>query len=198
MIRVAIVDDHPVVRDGTAALLQAQPDIEVVACAGDASAALPILADTALDVVLLDVRLESTSGLQLVPRERMNEKPAILVFTAYDYPMYADAAFRVGAAGFVLKSAPFEEVLAAIRAAAAGRLVFGLRPSRQVKLTRREAAIVSLVVEGRTNDEIAATLGISARTVETHLRRVFERANLGSRTELATRALREGWLDAPN
>lgn len=198
MIRVAIVDDHPVVRDGTAALLGAEADIEVVASAGDAEAAIPLLTDTSLDVILLDVRLESASGLQLIPRERVPAKPAILVFTAYDYPKYAEAAFRMGAAGFVLKSAPLAEVLAAVRAAAAGRLVFGLRPAAQVRLTPRETAIVSLVVEGRTNDEVGAALGISARTVETHLRRIFERANLGSRTELASRALREGWLEAPN
>lgn len=196
MIRLAIVDDHPVVREGTAALLREQPDIEVVALAGDAQAAAPLLADETLDVVLLDIRLGSASGLQLLPAER-RPKPAILILTAYDYPHYAETALRLGASGYVLKSTPFRELLSAIHGVAAGQLVFGVRPSRHVRLTPREAAIVSLVVDGHSNDEIAGQLRISSRTVETHLRHLFERLGLASRTELATRALREGWLDLP-
>ncbi len=93
-------------------------------------------------------------------------------------------------------SRPFNELLSAIHRAAAGELVFGVRPSSHVRLTPREAAIVSLVVDGRSNDEIAGQLEISSRTVET-LRHLFERLGLTSRTELATRALREGWLELP-
>lgn len=198
MIRLAIVDDHPVVREGMAALLREQPDIEVVALAGDAEAAAPLLADETLDVVLLDIRLGSASGLQLLlPAEGRSLKPAIVVLTAYDYPQYAEAALRLGASGYVLKSTPFGELLSAIHRAAAGQLVFGVRPSGGVRLTPREAVVVSMVVEGRSNDEIAGQLGISPRTVETHLRHLFERLGLASRTELATRALREGWLELP-
>jgi DNA-binding NarL/FixJ family response regulator len=197
MIRLAIIDDHAVVREGTAALLREQPDIEVVALAGDAEAAVPLLADQTLDVVLLDIRLGSASGLRLLPAEGGSPKPAIVVLTAYDYPQYADAALRLGASGYVLKSTPFNELLSAIHRAAAGELVFGVRPAGHVRLTPREVAIVALVVDGRSNDEIGGQLSISARTVETHLRHLFERLGLASRTELATRALREGWLDVP-
>jgi DNA-binding NarL/FixJ family response regulator len=196
MIRLAIVDDHPVVREGTAALLREEPDIEVVALAGDAEAAAPLMADETLDVVLLDIRLGSGSGLQLLPSER-RPKPAILVLTAYDYPHYAETALRLGASGYVLKSAPFSQLLFAIHQVAAGQIVFGVIPAGHVRLTPREAAIVSLVVDGRSNDEIAGQLSISSRTVETHLRHLFERLGLASRTELATRALKEGWLDVP-
>jgi DNA-binding NarL/FixJ family response regulator len=196
VIRVAIVDDHPVVRDGTAALLREQPDIEVVATAGDAGAAVPILTDETLDVVLLDIRLGASSGLQLLSEPRAG-RPAIVILTAYDYPQYAEAALRLGASGFVLKRAPFADLLSAIRRAAAGELVFQVRPAEHLHLTPREAAIVGLVVEGRSNDEIAGQLGISPRTVETHIRRLFERLGLASRTELAARALREGWMDVP-
>lgn len=197
MIRVAIVDDHPVVREGTAALLREQPDIEVAATAGDPDAAKPILADETLDVVLLDIRLGASSGLQLLGDGPRPPKPAIVVLTAYDYPQYADAALRLGAAGFVLKRSPFSELLSAIRRAAAGELVFGVRPVNGVRLTPRETAIISLLVDGLSNDEIAGRLGISVRTVETHLGHLFERLGLASRTELVSRALREGWLDVP-
>ena len=125
--------------------------------------------------------------------------PAIVVVTAYDYPQYVEAALRLGAAGFVLKTAPVAELLDAIRRAAAGGLAFAQRPrgSVAVALSPREQDVVRLVVEGRSNDEIGLALGIGAKTVESHLRRLFERLDVASRTELATRALREGWLELP-
>jgi len=97
--------------------------------------------------------------------------------------------------GFVVKTAPTAELLDAIRRAAAGGMTFGVRPGRGVSLTERERQVVRRVVEGASNDEIGAQLGISTRTVESHLRRLFERLGLASRTELATRALQEGWLE---
>ncbi len=121
--------------------------------------------------------------------------PAVVVLTSYDYPQYADAALRLGAVGFVVKTAPTTELLDAIRRAAAGGMTFGVRPGRGVSLTERERQVVRRVVEGASNDEIGAQLGISTRTVESHLRRLFERLGLASRTELATRALQEGWLE---
>ena len=118
--------------------------------------------------------------------------------TAYDYPQYAEAALRLGAAGLVLKTAPMAELVEAIRRAAAGGLSFARRPGAgAVHLTERELDVVRLLVEGRSNDEIGAALGIGAKTVETHLGRLFERLGVASRTELATRAVREGWLDVP-
>ena len=127
------------------------------------------------------------------------QRPAIIVLTAYDYPQYAEAALRLGAAGFVLKTAPMAELLDAIRRAASGGLAFGVRPRAddRARLSPRELEVVRLVVDGRSNDEIGAGLGIGAKTVETHLARLFERFGIASRTELATRALREGWLDLP-
>lgn len=200
-IRLAIVDDHPVVREGTAALLRSQPALEVVGGAGSIEEAVAHrLADAELvDVLLLDIRLGSQSGLGLLGSAAAARRPAIVILTSYDYPQYAEAALRLGAAGFVLKTAPIRELLAAIRQAAAGGLAFGVRPTAGAvaRLSAREHDVVRLVVEGRSNDEIAGALGIGAKTVETHLRRLFERFGLASRTELATRALREGWLDVP-
>ena len=126
-------------------------------------------------------------------------RPAVIVLTAYDYPQYAEAALRMGAAGFVLKTAPMTELLSAIRRAAAGGLAFDVRPdaAQRIRLSRRESQVIRLVAEGCSNDEVGTALGIGAKTVETHLARLYERFGIGSRTELATRALREGWLDLP-
>lgn len=203
-IRVAIVDDHPVVLHGTAALLGAQPGIEVAGTAGSLDEARTLLETTDADVLLLDIRLGTQSGLNLLTADPAaadpdRPRPAIIVLTAYDYPQYAEAALRLGAAGFVLKTAPMAELLDAIRRAAGGGMAFGVRPrpSDRARLSRRELEVVALVVEGRSNDEVGAALGIGAKTVETHLARLFERFSIASRTELATRALREGWLDLP-
>ena len=196
-IRVVVVDDHPVVRDGTAALLAAQDGIEIAGTAGSIEEARQVLATVASDVVLLDIRLGTESGLSLLTDE--GPRPAVVVVTAYDYPQYVEAALRLGSAGFVLYTAPIAELLDAIRRAAAGGMAFGVRPraTDRAHLSRRELDVVALVVEGRSNDEVAATLGIGAKTVETHLARLFERFGIASRTELATRALREGWLEVP-
>lgn len=195
-IRVAIVDDHPVLREGTAALLAAQRGLEIAGVAASIDEALDLIVTTDIDVVLLDIRLGTDSGLRLLPATS-GHRPAIVVLTSYDYPQYADAAMRLGASGFVLKTAPITELIDAIRVAASGGMAFGRRPVGAVRLSERELDVVRLVVEGRSNDEIAARLGIGAKTVESHLRRLFERLDLASRTELATRALREGWLDVP-
>ena len=201
-IRVAVVDDHPVVRDGTAVLLATQPGLEVVGAASSLDEAVEMIASTPIDVLLLDIRLGSDSGLRLLTGERDGQPgqpmPAVVVVTAYDYPQYADAALRLGAAGFVLKTAPVRELVGAIERAAAGGLAFGVRPRQGLdRLSPRELEVVRLVVDGRSNDEIGGALGIGSKTVETHLRRLFERFSIASRTELATRALREGWLDVP-
>jgi DNA-binding NarL/FixJ family response regulator len=208
-IRLLIVDDHPVVREGTAALLVAQPGIAVAGTAGTIAEARELISRVPADVVLLDIRLGTDSGLRLLTdsapaetgdaaRDRPS-RPGIIVLTAYDYPQYAEAALRLGASGFVLKTAPIGELLDAIRRVAAGGMAFSVRPSTTAapRLTERELDVVRLVVEGRSNDEIGARLGIGPKTVESHLRRLFERFDLASRTELATRALREGWLEVP-
>jgi DNA-binding NarL/FixJ family response regulator len=199
-IRVVVVDDHPVVREGTAALLATQPGLAIAGTAGSLAEARTLLAATVADVVLLDIRLGTDSGLNLLGGDTVDrQRPAIVVLTAYDYPQYAEAALRLGAAGFVLKTAPMSDLLDAIRRAAHGGLAFGVRPrpGDRARLSRRELEVVALVVEGRSNDEIGAALAIGAKTVETHLARIFERFGIASRTELATRALREGWLDLP-
>jgi DNA-binding NarL/FixJ family response regulator len=193
VIRVAVVDDHPLVREGTAALVDRQEDMEIAGVAGSLEELRPILEAGATDVLLLDLRLGQESGFELLRSDVA--MPAVVVVTSYDYPQYADAALRLGATGFVVKTAPTAELLDAIRRAAAGGLAFGVRPGSGVALSAREREVLQLVVHGASNDEIGSRLGISSRTVESHLRRLFERFDMASRTELAARALREGWLE---
>jgi DNA-binding NarL/FixJ family response regulator len=195
-IRVAIVDDHPVVRAGTAAIVREAPDLALVGMAATLEEARPLLDRAVVDVLLLDLRLGQDFGLSVFEGAG-DSLPAIVVATSYDYPQYVEAALRLGAVGYVLKTAPVNDLLEAIRRAALGKLSFDLRPVAGARLSSREREVVAAVVNGSSNDEIASGLGISPKTVESHLRRLFERHGVASRTELATRALRDGWLELP-
>jgi DNA-binding NarL/FixJ family response regulator len=196
-IRIVVVDDHPVFREGTAALLAREPDFTVVGVAADLDSARAILARDPPDVVLLDVRLGDENGLAII--EELVAVTAVVVLTAYDYPQYVHSAIRRGAAGFVGKSAPTEELLRAVRQAAAGGLAFDRRrlEGEPVDLTGREVQIVRLLADGSSNDEIGLALGITTKSVESALGRIFVRTSTRSRTELAVRAVQEGWLDVP-
>lgn len=196
-IRVGIIDDHPVVRDGMTALLREYADLEVVATADSVESGRQLLENRSLaQVVLLDLRLGEKSGLDLLAdRGRSAGGPAVVVLTAFDNAEYVAAACRLGAAGFVVKTAPIAQLAEAIRLAAAGVKLD--RDPSEPTLTAREQQIVRCVVDGRTNDEIGAKLSISSKTVEGHLSRLFVRQNVASRAELASRAVLEGWLDVP-
>jgi DNA-binding NarL/FixJ family response regulator len=128
----------------------------------------------------------------------VGRRPQIILWTVYDYPQYAAYAHRAGAAGFVVKTAPTAELLEAIRRVASGALHFSSWPEAGTpSLSSREREVLERVVEGRGDDEIGRELGITTRTVEAHLTRLYERLDVRSQTELATRAVREGWLDLP-
>lgn len=198
-VRVVIVDDHPALREGTAALLRREPDLEVVATVGSLSEARAVLAAQQTDVLVLDIRLQDERGLDLLADDHAAQnRPAIVVWTAYDLPQYASFAFRHGASGFVLKTAPTSELVEAIRQASAGFVRFSARPDLSaVELTPREHALLGDLVNGSSNDEIAVAMGVTTRTIESYLTRLYERFDVRSRTELAARVVREGWLDVP-
>lgn len=198
-IRVGIVDDHPVVREGTAAILADVPGFAVAGQGATVEDARALALSGEIDVLVLDIRLGSESGLRLLADLRDAGGAAVVILTSFGYPQYVDAALRNGASGYVLKTAPVSELVAAIQRAADGGLSFSVRPGAggERRPTAREIDVVRLVIEGRTNDEIGASLGIGSKTVETHLHRLYERFGVASRTELATRALREGWLEVP-
>jgi DNA-binding NarL/FixJ family response regulator len=196
-IRIAIVDDHPIVREGTAESLAREPGFELIETGEGMADADAFLTRDDIDVLLLDVRLRDGSGLVALER-RTGPGPAVVIMTAYDLPPYPEAAMRLGALGFVLKTAPIAEFAETIRHAAAGRLSFPARPSPGVHLTDREREVLARVLQGQSNDEIATGLGIAVKTVETYLSRMFGRFGVSSRTELAVRAERETWLELPS
>ena len=201
-IRIGIVDDHPVVRDGMSALLREYDDLEVVATADTVASGRRLLDGGAVDIVLLDLRLGQKSGLELLADPGgAATRPAIVILTAFDQPEYVAAASRLGAAGFVVKTAPIAQLVDAIRWAAAGA-TFGAAlgdagAATEPTLTSREQEIVRCTVEGLSNDEIGVALSISRKTVEGHMSRLFARVGVASRAELAARAVVEGWLDVP-
>jgi DNA-binding NarL/FixJ family response regulator len=195
-IRVAIVDDHAVVRDGTAALLEREADIEVVGLADSLESASTLLSQD-LDVIVLDIRIGDENGFAFLRDTSRAGRPVVVIQSAFDYPQYIEAAVRLGAAGYVLKTDPFRTLVDAIRKVAAGGMAYSVRPSRAARrpLSAREREVVRQVVDGLSNDEIAGRLGISPKTVESHLTRIYALTDVASRTELATLAMREGWME---
>jgi DNA-binding NarL/FixJ family response regulator len=199
MTRVLVVDDHPLFRDGIVALLATVPDIEVVGAAGTGHDALAGVQRWHPDVVLMDLNLPGVPGLEATRRiAASSEAPAVLVLTMVDDDDSVLAALRVGARGYVLKGASQEEVLAAIRTVAGGGAVFGQRvaervlrtrdPGTSLRLTEREAAVLALVADGRSNPEIARELAISLKTVQNHVTHVLAKMQVRDRTQAALRA----------
>ena len=188
--------------DGLRAGLEHDPDIEVVWSAPSVVTARVSLDDPELpvDVVLVDVRLPDGLGFELLPGQRA-ERPAFIVVSSFDRPLYAVTAFRAGAAGFVSKIAPIDDVLDAVRRVASGGLAFEARALDSVRdgprFSPRELEVIRLVSASLSNDEVAQRLGVSHKTVEAYLREIYRRQGFASRTELALWAEREGWLEVP-
>lgn len=204
MIRLLLVDDHPVVIGGMQKALDDSDDLEVVATAASLGEARAFLAQSAVDVALVDLRLPDGSGLELLEFVgELASTPAVLMLTSFEAPYHPQAAAARGASGFLLKTAPLEEIVEAIHIAASGRTTFSpsvSHPSADVKwqpLTSRERSIIQLLIEGRSNDEISAALDLAPKTVGWYMSRLLDRFDAQSRTALATRAEREGWLDLP-
>ncbi len=203
-IEVLVIDDHPVVLDGVVAALAKESDMRVVAQATTLEGARAALESTPPDVVLVDVRLPDGSGLDLVAEATARgTRPAWVILSAFETPQYVAAALEIGAVGYFLKSAPTREIVAAIRMAAKGGLAFtaaqlaAARRAASFRLTPIDREIVRWLLAGKSNDEIGADVGVAERTVEVHLSRLYARAGVASRTELALLAEREGWLDLP-
>ncbi len=200
MIRLAIVEDEPAMAEGLVALLQDAPDLTVVGTAGDLAGARRLLSTGGLDVVLCDIMFGgSADGLDLLREQRGQSTPAFLMFSARTNPGFYRSALDLGAAGWLSKMAPVDEIAKAVRIVAAGGRVYEdavLRTARSAmpRPTDRELEIVALMAAGLGNKEIAGRLGIRVKTVESQLRRLFDRYGTSSRTELARRATNEGWI----
>ena len=202
MIRVLLVDDHPVVRYGLAGLLGGEPDIEVVGEASDGREGVGRAAELGPDVVLMDLRMPVMDGVEATALIVATDGPRVLVLTTYDTDADILRAVEAGATGYLLKDTPRDELVEAVRAASRGETVLApplaAKLMRQVRsndqLTAREVEVLSLVSRGMSNGDIAKELFIGEATVKTHLLHVFDKLGVSDRTAAVTTAMRLGVL----
>jgi len=199
-IRVLLVDDHPAVIGGLERIIESTPDLRVVGTARTLAEASRRLRQDDIDVAIIDMRLPDGLGTTLVREASARGRPATLVLSSFDQRQYVATAVRSGAQGFLLKTASLEEVAEAIRVVDRGGLAFTAEQLRTSQaqapdLSDRERGIIAGIQDGKSNDEIAMAMGLSRKTVEASLSRMFERLGVLSRSELAIRADREGWLE---
>jgi len=201
VIRVLIVDDHPSTAMGLAALLQREPDIEVVGVAGDVDESLQLAAQLAPSLVLCDVQLQGEAGgFEILRRVRDRpDPPAVVIFSSFDYPVFHQQALALGAAGYLPKTASVSDIVAALRGVASGGTAFTASALDDASHaprppSDRELDLIRLIRSGQSNAETSARLGIGTRGVESSLRRLFGRYGVLSRTELVTLAETQGWF----
>jgi DNA-binding NarL/FixJ family response regulator len=205
-IRVLVVDDHPVVRDGLAAALESHQDIVVVGGAGSIADAVAGAERHRPDILVLDLELPDGDGASAIPRLLQTAPGAgIVVFTAYDTDERVIAAIKAGARGYLLKGAPVEEIVRAIRAVhgggshlasgAAAKVVAELAGKRRPRrLTARELDVLSHVAAGLSTKQIARDLGITERTVKFHVASIFNKLGAETRAQAVAQAARRGLL----
>lgn len=191
--RVAIVDDHALVRDGLKLLLSAQPGLQLVGEADGAATAMAMVDEHAPDLVLMDVGMKELNGIELTARlHRQHPQLRVLMLSMYDNPEYVNRAMQAGARGYVLKDAPSGEILAAIDAVTAGRTylsaaISGRMSRSQVPrpvLSPRESEILAGLARGLASRQIAEKLSLSVRTVETHRQNIRRKLGLEGQAEL--------------
>jgi DNA-binding NarL/FixJ family response regulator len=204
-IRLLIADDHPVVRDGLSGMFAADPAFEVVGEAADGAEAVRLAGSLEPDVVLMDLRMPGMDGVAAITELARTGSPArVLVLTTYDSDSYVLPAIAAGATGYLLKDAPRDELLRAVRAAAnheavlapsvAARLMDRVRPPAPALLTPREHEVLTWVAAGATNREAAARLLISEATVKTHLLNIYAKLGANDRASAVAAAFTRGIL----
>jgi DNA-binding NarL/FixJ family response regulator len=216
-IRVMLVDDQVLLRTGFRMVLAAQPDMEVVAEAGDGVEAIENLRHTAVDVVLMDVRMPRLDGVEATRRICAGpDAPKVLILTTFDLDEYAFSGLKAGASGFMLKDVPPGELLSAIRSVHSGDAVVAPSTTRRLldrfsqllpssgdphhkeleRLTGREREVLLLVAQGLSNGEIAGRLVLSEATVKTHVGRILTKLNLRDRVQVVVLAYESGLVRA--
>jgi DNA-binding NarL/FixJ family response regulator len=208
-IRILLADDHAVVRAGIRQFLEQVDDLTVVAEAEDGEAACALISQHQPDVAVLDIQMPKASGIEVTRWVRARRLPVgVLVLTAYDDDPYVMAVLKAGANGYVLKTAAPAEIIQAVRDVYAGKSALApaviqklmaqvsgpSQPQPVETLSDREVEVLSLAARGYTNKAVGAQLGISDRTVQAHLARIYGKLQATSRTEAVMRAVSLGWL----
>ena len=213
-IRILIVDDHTVLRQGTRSLLAQEPDLEVVGEAGDGEEAVALAAQVKPDVILMDIAMPKLDGIGATKQiKTLHPEISVLVLSAYDDDQFIFRLLQAGAAGYLLKSVHARELIAAIRAVSQGESVLHPSIARKVlsrfvptattpansarsswELSQREMDFLKLMVKGMSNKEIASEIGLSIRTVQGYLRQIFKKLGVSSRTEAVVYALKENLI----
>jgi NarL family two-component system response regulator LiaR len=213
-IKVMIADDHAVVREGTRQILEQEPDIEVVAEAGDGEEAVRLVGACKPDVAIIDISMPKLDGIEATKQiKKLYPTVAVLILTAYDDDQFVFNLIEAGAAGYLLKSIRSRELIEAVRAVYNGESVlhpaiarkvlnrFAPAPRENMKqkpvqmLSDREMEVLKLAARGLSNQEIAAELYLSLRTVQAHLGHIFNKLQVSSRTEAVVHALKMGWIN---
>jgi DNA-binding NarL/FixJ family response regulator len=212
VIRVLIADDETLVRGGFRMILEAQPDMEVVAEASDGRQAIELVRSLTPDVVLMDVRMPEIDGLEAARRILVNpDAPRVLVLTTFDLDEYVYEAMKIGASGFLLKAVRPEQLAEAVRVVAAGEALLaptitrrlieefvrrpppGARgPEELEELTERELEVLKLVATGMSNSQVAESLVVSEATVKTHLSHLLRKLQLADRVQAVVLAYESG------
>jgi len=211
VIRAVVADDEALVRGGVRMILEAQPDMEAVGEATDGAQTITCVAALRPDIVLMDVRMPGLDGIEATRRiSAAGSSTRVLVLTTFDHDELVYDAMRAGASGFLLKTTPPEQLVAAVRTVVAGESLLapvitrrlieafargprpGESPAVVAELTERELEILRLIARGRSNREIAAELFLSEGTVKTHVNRIFRKLDLRDRTQAVVLAYETG------
>ncbi len=209
-IRILLADDHKIVRDGLRALIEKQPDMEVVGEAADGRTAVRLVKELTPDIVIMDISMPDLNGIEAA-RQILTDAPRIKIITLsmHSDSRFVKEVFKVGASGYLLKECAFEELANAIHTVAADQIYLSPRITHVVLndylskmpmtetsvfsvLTAREREVLQLMAEGKTTKEIAYSLDLSVKTVEAHRQKIMEKSNIHSVAELTKYAIREG------
>jgi NarL family two-component system response regulator LiaR len=212
-IKILLVDDHVVLRQGTRQLLENEQDMAVIGEAGDGEEAVRQACELNPDVIVMDVAMPKLSGVEATKQIKdLIPSATVLVLTGYDYDEYILSLLEAGAAGYLLKDVSGDDLISAIRAVYAGEPVLhptvisklvarfksqgaGIaEPRAENVLTDREMEVLRLAAKGMSNKELGEELFISVRTVQAHMRSIFNKLNVGSRSEAVIYGLRKGWF----
>ena len=212
-IKVLIADDHAVVREGTRQILEQETDMDVVAEAADGEEAVALAGASRPDVAIIDIAMPKMDGIEATKRiKALYPNIAVLILSAYDDDQFVFGLLEAGAAGYLLKSVRGRELVNAVRQVYAGESVLHPSIARKVlnrfvpssgkaadpkqpeMLSEREMEVLRLATRGLSNQEIAAELCLSLRTVQAHLGHIFNKLQVSSRTEAVVRALKAGWV----